>query len=65
MLRAGRSAVPAEAEFQDTFGKRDLAHVVRFFDAASAEKGLVVSKSAPEERSDYAVVPACVFLLGA
>ena len=53
VLRDGRSPVPAEAEFQDTFSRRDLAPVVRFLDAASAEKGLVVSKSALEERSDY------------
>ena len=65
VLRAGRSPVPVEVKFQNTFSRRDLAPVVRFLDAASAEKGLVVSKSALEERSDYAVVPACIFLLGA
>ena len=65
VLRAGRSAVPVEVKFQNTFSRRDLAPVVRFLDAASAEKGIVVSKSALEERSDYAVVPACIFLLGA
>ena len=65
VLRAGRSAVPVEVKFQNTFSRRDLAPVVRFLDAASAEKGIVVSKSELEERSDYAVVPACIFLLGA
>lgn len=57
--------VPVEVKFQRTFSRQDMAPLVRFLDAASADRGLVISESALEERGDYAAVPACIFLLAA
>ena len=65
VLRTPEYTAPVDVRFGQTLGGRDLAPVARFLDEASAEKGLVVSKSALEEKADCAVVPACIFLLGA
>ena len=58
-----RMEVPIEVKFRNKLNPRDLAPLVGFLGKTGSKKGLVVSKTALDEKADYVVVPVSVFLL--
>ena len=54
---------PIEVKFRNKINYKELSGLVSFLANFKVEYGLVVSKSTLEVRSDYAIVPACIFLL--
>lgn len=63
VFRYGGLEIPIVVRCADRVNRRDLAPVASFLDASGASKGVVVSKSELDARSDYVTVPASIFLM--
>lgn len=59
----GGMRLPVEVKYRSRIRHTELAPLARFLDATGAKAGLVLSKDTLDLRQDYAVVPACVFLM--
>ena len=55
--------VPIEAKFRNRINPTDLASMVDFLDETNNDSGIVLSKDYLEEKRDYLVVPASIFLM--
>ena len=64
ILRAGEFAeVPIELKYRNKIKFRELSGLCSFLGKTGTESGIVISKSDMQSRSEYAVLPACIFLL--
>lgn len=64
ILRAGNSTeVPIEVKYRHTVKPRELSGLCSFLGKTDARSGVVISKCTLEMRSEYAIVPASMFLL--
>ena len=59
----GKIKVPIEAKFKNKINPRELASMIDFLDETGGSSGIVLSKDYLEEKRDYLVVPASIFLM--
>ena len=59
----GGMRLPIEVKYRSRIRHTELAPLTRFLDATGTKTGLVLSKNTLDLKQDYAVVPACVFLM--
>lgn len=62
LYKDGRYEIPIEVKYRNHINAKQLGGLSSFLDQTGSKGGLVLSKDDLEVRSDYAVVPASVFL---
>lgn len=60
---SGRMQVPIEVKYRNRMRPTELAPLTQFLDATGTKTGLVLSKNTLDDKKDYVIVPACVFLM--
>jgi len=55
--------VPIEVKFRNRINPKELAGVVNFLSKTGKKSGVIISKSDLDVKSEYAIIPASVFLL--
>ena len=62
LYKEGRYEIPIEVKYRNHINAKQLGGLSSFLDQTGSKGGLVLSKDRLEDRSDYVVVPASVFL---
>ncbi|RNJ79941.1 MAG: ATP-binding protein [Nitrosopumilus sp. H8] len=57
------AVIPIEVKFRNTINLREMGGMTRFLDRTGKSKGIIVSKHDLEEKKDYTIIPAPIFLL--
>ena len=55
--------VPIEVKYRNKINHRELSGLTSFLDATGTKSGIIVSKLDLEERAEYVIIPASIFLL--